>query len=96
MSVKSSIIIRPILSEKGTMLSEALNQYVFEVDIRANKTQVKESVELVFDVNVLRVNTMVVKGKGRRYGRSIVKRPNWKKAIVTLRPGDSIELFEGV
>ena len=89
------MFIRPLVTEKSTTLA-GRNQYVFEVDLRANKTQVKESVELVFDVNVLRVNTMVVKGKRRRYGRSLVKRPDWKKAIVTLKPGDSIELFEGV
>jgi len=90
-----SVLLKPLVTEKSTTLA-GRNQYVFEVDLRANKTQVKESVELVFDVNVLRVNTMVVKGKRRRYGRSLVKRPDWKKAIVTLRPGDSIELFEGV
>jgi len=90
-----SVLLKPLVTEKSTTLA-GRNQYVFEVDLRANKTQVKESVELVFDVNVLRVNTMVVKGKRRRYGRSLVKRPDWKKAIVTLKPGDSIELFEGV
>ena len=90
-----SVLLKPLVTEKSTTLA-GKNQYVFEVDLRANKTQVKESVELVFDVNVLRVNTMVVKGKRRRYGRSLVKRPDWKKAIVTLKPGDSIELFEGV
>ena len=90
-----SVLLRPLVTEKSTTLA-GRNQYVFEVDLLANKTQVKESVELVFDVNVLRVNSMVVKGKRRRYGRSLVKRPDWKKAIVTLKPGDSIELFEGV
>ena len=90
-----SVLLRPLVTEKSTTLA-GRNQYVFEVDLRANNRQVKESVELVFDVNVLRVNTMVVKGKRRRYGRSLVKRPDWKKAIVTLKPGDSIELFEGV
>ncbi|MFL2635683.1 MAG: 50S ribosomal protein L23 [Tepidiformaceae bacterium] len=90
-----SVLLKPLVTEKSTTLA-GKNQYVFEVDLRANKTQVKESVELVFDVNVLRVNTMIVKGKRRRYGRSLVKRPDWKKAIVTLKPGDSIELFEGV
>ena len=90
-----SVLLRPLVTEKSTTLA-GRNQYVFEVDLRANKTQVKESVELVFDVNVLRVNTMVVKGKRRRYGRSLVKRPDWKKAIVTLKPCDYIELFEGV
>ena len=90
-----SVLLRPLVTEKSTTLA-GRNQYVFEVDLRANKTQVKESVERVFDVIVLRVITMVVIGKRRRYGRSLVKRPDWKKAIVTLKPGDSIELFEGV
>ena len=90
-----SVLLRPLVTEKSSTLA-GRNHYVFEVELRAKKTQVKESVELVFDVNVLRVNTMVVKGKRRRYGRSLVKRPDWKKAIVTLKPGDSIELFEGV
>jgi|TARA_B110000263_G_scaffold247885_1_gene261636 large subunit ribosomal protein L23 len=90
-----SVLLRPLVTEKSTTLA-GKNQYVFEVDLRANKAQVRESVELVFEVSVLRVNTMVVKGKKRRYGRNLTKRPDWKKAIVTLKPGDSIEIFEGI
>tara|TARA_B100000470_G_C19653566_1_gene329852 strand:+ start:143 stop:439 length:297 start_codon:yes stop_codon:yes gene_type:complete len=90
-----SVLLRPLVTEKSTTLA-GRNQYVFEVDLRANKAQVRESVELVFEVSVLRVNTMVVKGKKRRYGRNLTKRPDWKKAIVTLKPGDSIEIFEGI
>ena len=90
-----SVLLRPLVTEKSTALA-GKNQYVFEVDLRANKAQVRESVELVFEVSVLRVNTMVVKGKKRRYGRNLTKRPDWKKAIVTLKPGDSIEIFEGI
>ncbi len=90
-----SVLLKPLVTEKSTTLA-GKNQYVFEVDLRANKAQVRESVELVFEVSVLRVNTMVVKGKKRRYGRNLTKRPDWKKAIVTLKPGDSIEIFEGI
>lgn len=90
-----SVLLRPLVTEKSTTLA-GKNKYVFEVDLRANKAQVKKSVELVFEVSVLSVNTMVVKGKKRRYGRSLTKRPDWKKAIVTLKPGDSIEIFEGI
>ena len=92
---QNSVLLRPLVTEKSTTLA-GKNQYVFEVDLRANKAQVRESVELVFEVSVLRVNTMVVKGKKRRYGRNLTKRPDWKKAIVTLKPGDSIEIFEGI
>ena len=64
--------------------------------MRANKPQIREAVELAFDVTVRDVNTMVVKGKNRRFGRNVTKQPDWKKAIVTLQPGDTIELFEGI
>jgi large subunit ribosomal protein L23 len=74
-----------------------INQYVFEVDIRANKLQVKEAVETAFGVRVVRVNILRVPAKIGRYGRrSVVKRSLWKKAIVTLAPEDRIQIFEGV
>jgi large subunit ribosomal protein L23 len=89
------ILMRPLITEKATILT-GLNKYAFEVDKRANKLQIKEAVELAFGVNVTDVNTCVMKGKARRYGRNVMKQPDWKKAIVTLAPGDKIELFEGV
>ena len=89
------VLVRPLITEKGTVLT-AQDKYLFEVDPRANKTQIKEAVELAFNVSVLRVNTMMVKGKPRRFGRRVTRRPDWKKAVVTLRPGDTIELFEGI
>lgn len=89
------VLLRPIITEKSTVLT-ASDKYVFEVDVRANKNQVKEAVELAFNVRVANVNTMVMKGKNRRFGRRITKQPDWKKAVVTLVPGDSIELFEGI
>lgn len=90
-----AVLIRPIITEKTTILA-GQDKYVFEVDPRANKTQIKEAVQLAFNVRVADVNTITMKGKPRRFGRRIVHRPNWKKAIVTLVPGDKIELFEGV
>lgn len=90
-----AVLIRPIITEKSTILA-GQDKYVFEVDPCANKTQIKEAVQLAFNVRVADVNTITMKGKPRRFGRRIVHRPNWKKAIVTLVPGDKIELFEGV
>ncbi len=89
------VLKRPIITEKSTMLG-AQGQYVFEVDTRANKPQIGEAVARAFDVNVVKVRTMMVRGRTRRVGTRIVRRPAWKKAIVTLAPGDQIEYFEGV
>lgn len=89
------VLIRPIITEKTTVLT-GLDKYVFEVDIRANKNQIKEAVQLAFSVRVAEVNTMKVKGKPKRFGRKVTLRPDWKKAIVTLVQGDKIELFEGI
>jgi large subunit ribosomal protein L23 len=90
------IIKRPVITEKSTALKEELNQVVFEVDPKANKLEIKEAVEKLFNVKVLKVRTIKVKGKKRRLGRLEGKEKDWKKAIVTLRPGDRIEFFEGV
>jgi large subunit ribosomal protein L23 len=90
------VIKRPlILTEKGSRLREDDNKYLFEVDRRANKIQIKQAVETLFKVSVLDVNTLVVRGKLRRMGRGHAKTSNWKKAIVTLKDGESIEFFEG-
>jgi large subunit ribosomal protein L23 len=90
-----AVLLRPIITEKTTVLTGA-DKYVFEVDLRANKNQIKEAVQVAFNVRVNEVNTMVMKGKPKRFGRKITNRPDWKKAIVTLVPGDKIELFEGI
>ena len=92
-----SVILRPLVTEKSTALSSA-NKYIFEVDPRANKPQIKAAVEKAFEVKVTSVNVMVMKGKahGGRAGRRITHSPDWKKAVVTLSPDDHIELFEGV
>lgn len=89
------VLRRPLITEKNTFLQEQ-GKYVFEVDARANKNQVKQAVEKAFKVKVLSVNMITVPGKTKRYGRHEVKASSWKKAIVTLGAGDKIELFEGV
>ncbi|MCP4603390.1 MAG: 50S ribosomal protein L23 [Proteobacteria bacterium] len=92
-----NVIVRPlILTEKGEQLKEEQNKVLFEVAMAANKIEIKTAVEQLFDVQVVDINTMVVRGKPGRMGRRIAKRPNWKKAIVTLVEGDTIEFFEGV
>ncbi|MGE0599114.1 MAG: 50S ribosomal protein L23 [Dehalococcoidia bacterium] len=90
-----AVLLRPIITEKTTVLTGA-DKYVFEVDLRANKNQIREAVQVAFNVRVSEVNTMVMKGKPKRFGRKVTNRPDWKKAIVTLVPGDKIELFEGI
>ncbi len=89
------VLKRPIVTEKTSLLGEQ-NRYAFEVDRRANKMQVKEAVEKAFNVNVIAVNVMNVRGKQRRLGRIQGHTPGWRKAIVTLAAGQSIQVFEGV
>lgn len=89
------VILRPMVTEKSTGLMGE-NKYSFVVDIRANKTQIRQAVEQIFQVKVEKVNTMRVLGKMRRMGRTEGKRPDYKKAIVTLAEGHSIEVFEGL
>ena len=89
------VLRRPLITEKNTEL-QAQGKYAFEVSAVANKLQVKQAVEKAFKVTVLAVNVMTVPGKSKRVGRRIVLTPSRKKAIVTLKPGDKIELFEGV
>lgn len=90
------IIKRPLITEKGIRLNEEDNTVVFQVDSRANKLQIKHAVEALFQVEVLKVNTLNVMGKKRRVRFREGKKPDWKKAYVTLREGDSITFFEGV
>jgi large subunit ribosomal protein L23 len=91
------VLKRPILTEKSDLQRDD-RQYVFEVDRQANKIQIKDAVEALFDVQVESVNTMIMKPKRRQLGRkSIVTRPAWKRAVVTLAPGERIqEFFEGI
>jgi large subunit ribosomal protein L23 len=88
------IIIRPLVTEKSNA-QMADGQYTFAVDIRANRSQIKAAVEEIFKVDVERVNTMRVLGKVRRMGVHQGRRPSWKKAVVTLREGQKIDIFEG-
>jgi len=90
------LIVRPLLSEKGTALQDSRNQYVFEVRKDANKIEIKHAVETLFKVEVVKVNTLRLPGKWKRVGRFASRANDWKKAMVTLREGQSIELFEGV
>ena len=87
-------IIRPLLTERSTIMKEKQNQYVFEAALGANKTQIKRAVSELFKVDVDRVRTMIVPGKFRRYGRGGGYRPDWKKAVVTLAKGQKIEIAE--
>ena len=90
------IIKRPlILTEKGNRLREEDNQYLFEVARDANKTAIRGAIEKLWKVSVLKVHTLNVRGRMRRMGRGHAKTQNWKKAIVSLKKGDSIDFFEG-
>jgi large subunit ribosomal protein L23 len=89
------IVKRPLITEKATLMKEQ-NRYAFEVAREANKSQIKDAVEAAFKVDVVKVNVMSVPGKMRRIGRRYVLTPSWKKAVVTLGPGQKIEFFEGV
>jgi large subunit ribosomal protein L23 len=90
------VLHRPLITEKNTAIQAPQGKYAFEVAAEANKKQIKQAVEKAFNVSVTRVNVMTVPGKGRRMRGRQVMSPSWKKAIVTLKPGDKIELFEGV
>ncbi len=104
-----TIIKRPVLTEKGTRLRETGGQdeapaeakdneqkLLFEVARDANKVEIRAAVEKLFKVQVLDVRTQIVRGKEKRVGRFVGRRPHWKKAIVTLKAGQTIEFFEGV
>ena len=93
---EQQIIIQPLLTEKSTELQEQHNQVVFKVARRANKVQIRKAVEKLFNVKVLSVRTQVVRGKLVRRGMHEGKRSNWKKAIVSLAEGETIEFFQGV
>ncbi len=90
------IIKKTLITEKSTLARDAANQYNFEVDPRANRIEVLRAVEKLFKVKVLSVRVMNVPGKKKRTGRTIGERRSWKKAIVTLAPGNRIEAIEGV
>ena len=89
------IVVRPIITEKSTLLKDAGNQYVFEVQRDANKIEIKKAVEKLFKVRVVSVHVANMEGKKKRLGRFEGKKPDWKKAVVKLSPKDKITIFEG-
>ena len=89
------ILRRPIITEKSTLMQEN-GRYAFEVSPSATKHQIQRAVMDAFDVKVIKVNTMNVRGKQKRFGPRISAKRSWKKAIVTLAPGNTITIFEGV
>jgi large subunit ribosomal protein L23 len=89
------VIRRPLVTEKNTAL-QAQGKYGFEVDDEANKVQIKQAVEKAFKVTVTSVNVMTVRGREQRVGRRKILAGTWKKAVVTLKAGDKIQIFEGV
>jgi large subunit ribosomal protein L23 len=93
--ISYDIIKRPIITEKTNIQKDNANQVTFEVDPGANRIEVKRAVEKIFKVKVSDTRTMHVRGKFKRRGRTLGKRRSWKKAIVTLMPGERIEFFEG-
>jgi large subunit ribosomal protein L23 len=88
-----NIVIRPLVTEKGTFQSQAMNAYAFEVAPEANKAQIKQAIEKIYDVKVQDVRTSVRKGKPRRMGRVMGTTRHWKKAVVVLDPEHHIDLF---
>ena len=91
-----TVVRRALITEKGTVLREVRNQYLFEVLREANKIDIKRAIEAIFHVKVASVRTQQMLGKVRRQGRFVGKRSDWKKAIVTLKPDQKIELFEQI
>lgn len=92
----TQILKRPLITEKSTMLREKDNKVIFAVPKEANKIEIKRAVEEMFSVHVEDVKTMIVKGKTKRWGQHHYERSDWKKAIVTLKTGETIEFYEGV
>jgi large subunit ribosomal protein L23 len=89
----NDIIKAPVITEESTIQSSTKNQFTFKVNPRANKQQIRDAIEQIWDVKVLSVNTMNYLGKVRRRGRFVGRRTSWKKAVVTLREGDAIDLI---
>ena len=94
--ISHETVIRPLITEKTGIQKELNNQLTFEVDRRANRIEIKQAIESIFNVRVAAVKTMQVTGKTKQRGRIIGKRRDWKKAIVKLMPGERIDFFEGV
>lgn len=91
----TDIVLGPVVTEKGTLVNELSNQVVFRVSPRANKVEIRQAIESLFKVKVTKVRTFRQLGKIRRVGRHMGRRPDWKKAYVTLAEGSRIDFFEG-
>ncbi len=89
-------LVKPVISEKAMDMKAGLNKYVFEVSLGANKIEISKAIEELYGIKPISINIVSVKGKNVRYGRNRGKMKDWKKAIVTLKEGDSIEVVEGV
>ena len=90
------IVKKPLVTEKGTVMLSEGNRVTFKVHLDANKIEIREAVQKIFSVTVLQVNTQVVRGQRKRFGKSMGQSKTWKKAMVQLKEGDKIEIFEGV
>jgi large subunit ribosomal protein L23 len=90
------IIEKPLVTEKGTVMLSEGNRVTFKVHQDANKIEIREAVQKIFSVTVLQVNTQIVRGKRKRFGKAMGQTKSWKKAMVQLKEGDKIEIFEGV
>ena len=95
MPTKHEVVVRPLITEKTSAAYQDRGEYAFEVHPNASKPQIRQAIEELFGVKVTDVWTSQQRGKEKRMGTSSGRRPNWKKAIVKLREGDSIEIFEG-
>lgn len=89
----TEVIRRPIITEKSTLQREASNQYVFEVSLRSNKLEIAEAISRLFKVDVASVNTMVMPGRSKRFGRFIGRQNKWKRAVVTLKENQVIDFY---
>jgi large subunit ribosomal protein L23 len=89
------LIVGPVITEKSSAAYQARKEYAFRVDSAATKPQIRAAIEQLFKVTVTDVRTLVVRAKRKSYGRYVGRRPSWKKAIVTLKEGDAIAVFEG-
>jgi large subunit ribosomal protein L23 len=96
MKAYHQLIKGPIITEKTHALRESNNKLTLRVDVKANKIEIRKAIEVLFKVKVVAVNTIQMMGKKKRMGKTEGKRPNWKKAIVTLAPGEKIAGYEGL
>ena len=90
------VLIKPLLTEKASIVTEDANRYVFKVQLKANKHQIKDAVESMFDVKVVNIRTAILPGKVKKSGRHATKSSSWKKAYVKIQDGQKLELFKGI